>query len=250
MGNRRAPSITTLIFFTRPYTSSSVSVAVVWASVRVNLSNLCSTASISFSPRSFFPSFSASRCVTKHHDNKGIMPTQSTLFSLLYRKGDRGEQFEKKIFTKIPFTGIAVVAENHRRVQLGYSSCFNFDFRGREKWVTEDAENKNSERNGMFRLCHSGPGPQRRPQSQLVSESVDNLISPTASYLFNHLLSWEDDSSRATVIICPVRQCPVRVTHRSRSAEARCPIYLTDTDTSHTTELPWSKSHLSKEDLH
>ena len=95
----RAPSITTLIFFTRLYTSSSVCVAVVWASSRVSLSNLCSTASTSFSPKSFFPSFSESHCVTTYQSYRtGMRLTESSLLCLLYRKGDGRQQFDENLY--------------------------------------------------------------------------------------------------------------------------------------------------------
>ncbi len=55
---RYAPSITTFIFFTRPYTISRVCAAVVRASSWFSRSNRCSTASVSLSPRSFIPNFS------------------------------------------------------------------------------------------------------------------------------------------------------------------------------------------------
>ena len=52
-----APSITTLVLFTRPCTTSSVCATVNRTSSLFNRSSLCSVASTSLSPRSFFANF-------------------------------------------------------------------------------------------------------------------------------------------------------------------------------------------------
>ena len=54
-----SPSMTTLIFWTRPWTTWSVWAAVVRASSSVSRSSLSRTASISFSPKKFFTNLTA-----------------------------------------------------------------------------------------------------------------------------------------------------------------------------------------------
>ena len=90
--NYYAPSITTFILPTRPWTTPKVSATVIRASSWVNRSNLWRTASISLSPINFFVNFS---CSTLNHGQRicGSALTKPPLLDLLCRQGKNREQF-------------------------------------------------------------------------------------------------------------------------------------------------------------
>lgn len=81
MNRRCVPSITTCMLSTRPQMTSRVWGTVILDPSTVSLSSLCSTASMSFSPSSFFAHFSATRSAM-YYRQWGTL-TQSSLTNLL-----------------------------------------------------------------------------------------------------------------------------------------------------------------------
>ena len=86
-----SPFITALIFCTSPQTTSRVCAAVVRASSTVSRSNLSNTASTSFSPNSFFTSFTILHSDQWHIDGDTL--TRSLLLDLFRHQGERGNHF-------------------------------------------------------------------------------------------------------------------------------------------------------------
>ena len=92
-----SPSITTLIFLTRPWTTLRICATVCRASFCVNRSSLWTIASIFFSPTSFRTSFSF---IYKSGNLNPLTDDRLTKFSLLYlfgRQRERREQLHENL---------------------------------------------------------------------------------------------------------------------------------------------------------
>ncbi len=84
--------MTTFTLFMSPWTTSNVCAIVNRPSSCVRRSSLCSTASISLSPSSFFANFST-QCRAVGYLIDGVL-TESALFNLLRSQSEHGEQFD------------------------------------------------------------------------------------------------------------------------------------------------------------
>src|SRR6267142_1947546 len=85
----------TLILWTRLWTTMRVSAAVLRASSSVSRSSLCSTASTSFSPKSFFTNFTVLCTVKRGVWEGGLGLTWSLLLDLLGHQSKSGENFHQ-----------------------------------------------------------------------------------------------------------------------------------------------------------